>query len=58
MSSATPPVPVLRILDAAEALERAHGCQTWSELWQALAREAEADDPRERPVQDRSTPGP
>ena len=37
------PAPPMRILDSDAAEERARNRQAWGELWQAIAREADAD---------------
>jgi len=41
--SATPVVPLLRILDPEAAEERARNRRAWVDLWKAIARETDAD---------------
>jgi hypothetical protein len=47
--------PPLRILDPEEADERAHNRQTWSDFWQAIARESGTDQSDE-PCNDEEVP--
>ena len=48
------PAALLRILAPEEAEERARNREAWADLWQAIAREADADAPRE-PRDDETT---
>ena len=41
----SPSAAAPRILDAETAEERARNRQAWAELWQAVGRETEANDP-------------